>query len=402
MPLAIRDYTWDETENAVFVTVPLKGVKSHNVNIFSTEEYLKVSCPPYLFECLLYAEVEDKKSIAQVGNGAVVFKLFKKEPGIWSNLFSEDFTNKEVMKVKREEAIAKSHARAEQEKSEKAETKRLDGKLALNEMMRLEEEERSRIEQIKKDEIKKATDDLERWKDEQKMLAEQEKQRIMEEQKAVEDALREERKKLERKNKRKKNANIFEENAGGIPKREVGKIEVSFTARVFPTPVRESQTPQEEEWLKKQAETRKIMELQDKDLTEEERNPMFLRDKGNGFFKAGDFLSAINAYTHALRLNPKIPGLYSNRAACHLKMRNFFKCIEDCSKAMDLLEPPVPQNAASRVKALIRKGTAFCELEMYVEGLQDYEAALRIDPNNEQLKTDAERIRQVIQSSSGS
>jgi hypothetical protein len=24
--------------------------------------------------------------------------------------------------------------------------------------------------------------------------------------------------------------------------------------------------------------------------------------------------------------------LYSNRAACHLKLRNFFKAIEDCSK----------------------------------------------------------------------
>lgn len=44
-----------------------------------------------------------------------------------------------------------------------------------------------------------------------------------------------------------KSAMIFEESAGGVPKREVGKIEVSFTARVFPTPVRESQTPQEEE-----------------------------------------------------------------------------------------------------------------------------------------------------------
>ncbi|OWF47556.1 dyslexia susceptibility 1 candidate gene 1 protein homolog [Mizuhopecten yessoensis] len=402
MPLAIRDYTWDETENAVFITVPLKGVKSHNVNIFSTEEYIKVSCPPYLFECLLFAEVDDRKGVAQVGNGAVVFKIFKKEPGIWGQLFSDDFTNKEVMKMKREEALVRSQARAEEEKSEKDERKRTDGKLALNEMMRLEEQERSRIEQVKQDEIKKATDDLERWKDEQKQLAEQEKQRIIEEQKAADAVLREERKKNERKNRKNKSAMIFEETAGGIPKREVGKIEVSFTARVFPTPVRESQTPQEDEWLKKQAESRKILELQDKDLTEEERNPMFLRDKGNGFFQAGNFQSAINAYTHALRLNPKMHGLYSNRAACHLKLRNYFKCIEDCSKAMDLLLPPVPQNAASRVKALVRKGTAFCELEMYVEGLQDYEAAMKIDPNNEQLKSDAERIRQVIQSSSGS
>lgn len=37
-------------------------------------------------------------------------------------------------------------------------------------------------------------------------------------------------------------------------------------------------------------------------------------------------------------------------------------------QAIDLLHPPVPQNAASRVKALVRKGTAFCQLELYVEG----------------------------------
>lgn len=41
--------------------------------------------------------------------------------------------------------------------------------------------------------------------------------------------------------------NIFEETAEGVPRREVGKIEVKFTKRIFPTAARESQTPQEEE-----------------------------------------------------------------------------------------------------------------------------------------------------------
>ena len=41
--------------------------------------------------------------------------------------------------------------------------------------------------------------------------------------------------------------NIFVEEAEGKPMREVGKISVSFTPRVFPTPVRESQTAQEDE-----------------------------------------------------------------------------------------------------------------------------------------------------------
>ena len=33
----------------------------------------------------------------------------------------------------------------------------------------------------------------------------------------------------------------------------------------------------------------------------------------------------------SLFLNAK-NSLYSNRAACHLKINNLFKCIEDCSK----------------------------------------------------------------------
>ena len=34
------------------------------------------------------------------------------------------------------------------------------------------------------------------------------------------------------------------------------------------------------QWLQKQAKARQVAEFQDSDLTEEERNPLFLRDKG--------------------------------------------------------------------------------------------------------------------------
>lgn len=44
-----------------------------------------------------------------------------------------------------------------------------------------------------------------------------------------------------------KSRNIFEENAGEQPMREVGKIQVSFTQRVFPTAARESTAEKEEE-----------------------------------------------------------------------------------------------------------------------------------------------------------
>ena len=49
---------------------------------------LQVNYPPYLFEVVLYQPVDDTKSKAQVGGGAAVFTLEKKEPGIWSRLTS--------------------------------------------------------------------------------------------------------------------------------------------------------------------------------------------------------------------------------------------------------------------------------------------------------------------------
>ncbi|BFZ01485.1 hypothetical protein BsWGS_04524 [Bradybaena similaris] len=402
MPLIVKDYTWEETDRVVWITVPLKGVKPNKVDVFLSDEYLKASYPPYLFECLLAGLVDDTKGSAQVGNGTVVFKLFKRDTGLWNTLQSPDAADKNIMKQKREDALEKVKKRLEDESTQKAETKRLNEKLAINEMMKIEDDARHRISDIKENERQKATEDLEMWKEEQRLKAEKEKEKLLAAQKQEIMAQKEQDREERRRQRRARASNIFEKDGqiSGAPLRENGKITVTHTSRVFPTPARESQTPQEEEWLQKQAEARRSIQLSlDKDLTEEEKNPQWLQDKGNSFFASGDYMSAVNAYTHAVHLAPKLPNLYSNRAACHLKMRNFFKCIEDCSKAMDLLFPPVPQNAGSRCKALVRRGTAFCQLEMYVEGLRDYEAALSIDPKNEAIANDADKIRKIIQAS---
>jgi hypothetical protein len=51
MPLIVKDFTWEQTNKVVFITVPLKGVKANKVDIFSSEEYLKVCI---LSHCTLY------------------------------------------------------------------------------------------------------------------------------------------------------------------------------------------------------------------------------------------------------------------------------------------------------------------------------------------------------------
>lgn len=184
--------------------------------------------------------------------------------------------------------------------------------------------------------------------------------------------------------------------------RASGSIQVKFTPRVFPTALRESRAAEEEEWLRKQAEARRACSaaLEDlKDLKEEERNPEWLKDKGDKCFATGDYLGAVNAYSLAIKINRKLPSLYSNRAACHLKLKNLHKAIEDSSQALELLTPAVPINAAARARAHVRRGTAFCQLQLYTEGLQEYLAALKIDPENAELQKDAQKIREIIQGS---
>ncbi|XP_022097392.1 dynein assembly factor 4, axonemal-like [Acanthaster planci] len=395
MPITVRDYTWDETETSVHVDVPLKGVKASKVDIFSTDEYLKVNFPPYLFEVVLFQPVDDSKGTAQVGDGTITFSLQKRQPGLWNRLISPNSDDKELMKSKRQAAIDAAHRKAQQEKQQQQEEKRERDRTALKEQMRLENEERQRIESIKEAERQKATEDFEKWKAEQ-LEAEKEREEtqgkndvgIFDDEEALPTIGTRPGSKDE------KPAEVKSQ----PPPRSSGNIQVRFTPRVFPTPLRESKVEAEEEWLRKQAEARRVVDVDDPDLTEEEKNPVWLKDKGDGFFKSGNYLAAVNAYNLAVRLDSKLPSVYSNRATCHLKLRNFIKCIEDCSKALDLLTPPVEANAKSRLRAHVKRGTAFCELELYVEGLQDYEAALKLDPKNAQLIVDTKKIRAVIQS----
>uniref|UniRef100_UPI00358F7CC6 dynein axonemal assembly factor 4-like n=1 Tax=Myxine glutinosa TaxID=7769 RepID=UPI00358F7CC6 len=194
-----------------------------------------------------------------------------------------------------------------------------------------------------------------------------------------------------------KTRTIFEQKGCTPPPRPTSTISVTFTPRAFPTALRESRVAEEEEWLKKQAEAQRIEDINDLELSNDEKDPKWLKEKGNKLFSSGCFQAAINAYTLAIRLNNRNHVLYSNRSACHLKLRNFHKAIEDSTRALELLVPAVDVNAVARAKAYVRRGTAFCELQLFVEGLQDFEGALKLDRGNAMLQADADKIRSLIQ-----
>ncbi|XP_037623621.1 dynein assembly factor 4, axonemal [Sebastes umbrosus] len=408
MPLLVTDYCWTQTDSSVCISVPLKGATAGKVNILSTDEYLKVHYPPYLFEAFLYEPVDDDRSTAKVGNGAALISLPKRTNKLWEHLMRT--TNDKEKKEVRERALLKYQEKISSESQFKAKKEQAEKKYALETMMKLEKEKSDGIQKMKDNEQEKTTAELAAWRVRQKQKAEEESQLKLQSQRDDQNNLKAVTEKQE--NGCKDGGNVkLEQRGNGEAKskrkqadlpapRLVGNIQITFTPRVFPTALRESRVPEEEEWLKKQAEARRAVNADGeelKDLMENERNPDWLKDKGDKCFAIGDYLGAVNAYNLAIKLNRKIPALYSNRAACHLKLKNLHKAIEDSSQALDLLTPPVAANAAARARANVRRGSAFCQLQLYAEGLQDYQAALKIDPHNEALQADTQRIRDIIQ-----
>ncbi|NXN89991.1 DAAF4 factor, partial [Bombycilla garrulus] len=415
MPVWLREHSWRQTATAVYLSLPLRGARATPANIFCSEQYLKVSIPPFLFEAVLYAPIDDTNSTAKIGNGNIFFTLYKKEPSMWDSLTLAN-ADKEKLQSLRENAVLKAQEKAKEETEAKKITKQEHKKYALEATMKVEEAERKRIEDMKEKERQKVTKELELWKNQQKdgdkYKSIQKKGELHKEIEPLKERKNETTTKTRIPNEgtsktrlksTKGSCSMFSQNLKEeqLPApRAAATIKVNFTPRVFPTALRESRIAEEEEWLHKQAEARRIInsdlsELED--LKEEEKNPDWLKDKGNKMFAMGDYLGAVNAYNLAVRLNNALPLLYLNRAACHLKLRNLHKAIEDSSKALELLIPPVPDNEKARVKAHVRRGTAFCQLELYTEGLRDYEAALKIDPRNKNIEKDAEKIRHLIQ-----
>ncbi|CAF1273581.1 unnamed protein product [Adineta ricciae] len=101
------------------------------------------------------------------------------------------------------------------------------------------------------------------------------------------------------------------------------------------------------------------------------------RERGNQLYMDACFVLAIQWYTHCIDLNSNVAFLYSNRAACYLKVFEPYKAIDDCDKALKI----DPKN----VRALYRKASAYKmthNRELHESTLKDL---LKIEPNNQTI-----------------
>ncbi|KAL0388554.1 UNVERIFIED_CONTAM: Stress-induced-phosphoprotein 1 [Sesamum radiatum] len=87
-----------------------------------------------------------------------------------------------------------------------------------------------------------------------------------------------------------------------------------------------------------------------------------LKDQGNEFFKAGNYLKAAALYTQAIKQDPSNPTLYSNRAAAFLHLVKLNKALADAETTISL--------KPDWEKGYFRKGCVLEAMERYEDSVK--------------------------------
>ncbi|KAK9137441.1 hypothetical protein Sjap_008035 [Stephania japonica] len=112
-----------------------------------------------------------------------------------------------------------------------------------------------------------------------------------------------------------------------------------------------------------------------------------LKDQGNEFFKAGNYLKAAALYTQAIKKDPSNPTLFSNRAAAFLHLAKLNKALADADATINLN----PQWE----KGYFRKGCVLEAMERYDEAVAVLQIALQYNPKNTEVSRKIKRLEQL-------
>nr|XP_023012256.1 dynein assembly factor 4, axonemal-like [Leptinotarsa decemlineata] len=358
MPIIIKDYTWKQTSDSITIQVPLRSRNSPNVDIIIASRYIKASYEQTYFEAILLEPIERAASKCTITPTEIIFELKKTADEEWNTL-EPDIPKAERLQLKKElleEFYQETQKECEEKLGKNAELKRV----AVRKQIETDTLTRNTIENIRKHEEATALGDIAEW---EKSISRNAKLPHLR------------RKAIKQKSER-------VETSEPIQPRTAKTLQIEFTPREFPTPSRESRLEEENEWLTKQAEARRSAGFVSEDIRPEERNPQFIKAKGDEFLKNKNYLGAISAYSFGIKISKNFVDFYISRAEAHFAVGNFHKVLQDCSSAIDLLKPECASNLKERAQCIGRRGEALCKLGMKKQGTDELKFSLKLMKND--------------------
>ena len=167
-----------------------------------------------------------------------------------------------------------------------------------------------------------------------------------------------------------------------MPKvREKKDVKMEFTEKKFAhLPARESHTKEAPYPKSKKIEKKPddvYIDIEDKD-------PLWLKDKGDHFYNRNDYSSAINAYSKSIENDKEFLMARLNRATSFLRIRGFLACVDECDdiermiNALDKKEFEEDKEYYQKMQArlLLKRGAAQAWLSQYDQAVTDIEKAM--------------------------
>ncbi|XP_063382212.1 dynein axonemal assembly factor 4-like [Cydia fagiglandana] len=420
MPIIVKEFTWKQTPTALNITIPLSQGKKEKVDLFATDSYIKAHYSPFLFEVFLLHDVNIDKSKCLVKEDFIILDLVKREEQEWEQL-EKELTKAEKMKL-RQEILEKCQEKAKEEFEQKRIKKSEMDRFTVQKAMEIDSRHHEIMDKRRDEQRKIAMDALEEWRvnadgggskgvkivelpddKENGVVIEEvtdEKPTPKEEKKVEPEEVKLKKlpqpatphpKKLVKTPVKSEYVDKKREEASKrvLPAlRSQASLEIHHTPRVFPTPSRESARAEEDAWLKNVTLARRATGFVSEDLRPEEQDPEWCKNKGDEFFRAGNYLGAISAYTHGILLSDRLPSLFSNRAATHFALGNFNKCVNDCSTALELLVPPCESNRRARAACVARRAAGLARLGYLGKAIDEMKAASELLPDDDTIKKD--------------
>uniref|UniRef100_A0A8C9F143 Tetratricopeptide repeat domain 31 n=1 Tax=Pavo cristatus TaxID=9049 RepID=A0A8C9F143_PAVCR len=128
---------------------------------------------------------------------------------------------------------------------------------------------------------------------------------------------------------------------------------------------------------------------QDRNMLEQS---LILAGCGNRAAMQGRYTEAVQAFTEAIKLNPREHRLFGNRSYCYEKLQQYQEALRDAQMALEL-RPNWP-------KGFFRKGKALWGLKRYAEARDTFEQLLRLDGAHADVATQLEACQMLLQQSS--
>jgi len=157
MPLT-GEYKWNESNDTMKISIPLKGVSTSKVDILVSELTLKVNYAPYLIDIVLLKEVNELRHKAVVKEGVLHVTLFKKVEEIWGECERKD--TKSTLNQIRTESLKKRELLEQEIATKKSDRRVEEERHAVRKQMALEEAERGRLDNVKLEEKKSAEQEV--------------------------------------------------------------------------------------------------------------------------------------------------------------------------------------------------------------------------------------------------